>query len=36
MDFSRPSKYPKNELLTQTLGVLNRVDKPSCLSVTFK
>ena len=37
MYFSRLSKYPKkNELLTQTLGVPNRVDKLTCPSIAFK
>ena len=34
--FSRSSKYMKNELLAQTLGVPNKVDKLTCPSITFK
>ena len=34
MDFSRPSKHLKNELLTQTLSVPNKVDELACPSTT--
>ena len=34
--FSRLSKYSKNEMLTQALGVPNSVDKLTCPSITFK
>ena len=30
------SKYPKNELVTQTFGVTNIGDKLTCPSITFK
>ena len=34
MDLSRPTKYPKNELLIKTLIVPSRVDKLTCHSIT--
>ena len=38
MDFSRPSKYPKNVLLILTLSVHvpSKVDKITCHSINFK